>query len=102
MQYKFKEFFYISNLLSLSRIVLVFPIVYLITLDSSEYNLLILGLIFIAALTDILDGYFSRKLNIVTDLGIVLDPIADKIAMAFILFALVVFQDFHPLLGWFV
>jgi len=116
MRYKIKEFFYISNLLSLSRIVLVVPIVYLIALDTPEYNLLILGLIFIAALTDILDGYASRKLNIVTDLGIVLDPIADKITMAIILFALVIFRDFHislvillmyrdlliVIIGWFV
>jgi cardiolipin synthase len=116
MQYKFKEFFYISNLLSLSRIVLVVPIVYLLTLDSSEYNLLIIGLIFIAALTDILDGFLSRKLNIVTELGIVLDPIADKITMAVILFALVIFRDFYislvillmyrdlliVIMGWFV
>ena len=116
MQYKFKEFFYISNLLSLSRIIFIFPIVYLITLDTNEYNLLIVGLIFIAALTDILDGYVSRKLNIVTELGIVLDPIADKITMAVILIALVIFRDFHislvillmyrdlliVIIGWFV
>ena len=95
MQVKFKEFFYISNLISLSRIILMVPIVYLITLDTSEYNMLILGICVIAALTDILDGYVSRKLNMVTDLGIVLDPIADKIAMGFILLALVVFRGFH-------
>lgn len=95
MQYKTREFFYISNLLSLSRIFLIFPIIYLIALDSPDYRWVILGLIFIAALTDIFDGYASRKLNIVTDLGIVLDPIADKITMAAILLALVIYQNFH-------
>ena len=116
MQVKFKEFFYISNMISLSRIILIIPIVYLIILDNAEYNLLILALCVIAALTDILDGYISRKLNMVTELGIVLDPIADKIAMAIILFALVIFRGFHislvillmyrdlliVLIGWFV
>jgi CDP-diacylglycerol--glycerol-3-phosphate 3-phosphatidyltransferase len=95
MQVKFKEFFYISNLISLSRIVLIVPIVYLITLNVTTYNLWILGLCVIAALTDILDGYISRKLNMVTELGIVLDPLADKVAMAVILIALVIYQKFH-------
>jgi CDP-diacylglycerol--glycerol-3-phosphate 3-phosphatidyltransferase len=95
MQVKFKEFFYLSNLISLSRIILIFPIVYLLTLDTPEYNWLILLLIVIAALTDILDGYVSRKMNMITDLGIVLDPLADKLAMAVILIALVIFRKFH-------
>ena len=95
MQVKLKEFFYISNLITFSRIVLIVPIVYLITLDNTDNNLYIMGLCVIAALTDILDGYVSRKLNLVTELGIVFDPIADKIAMAIILIALVVYQKFH-------
>jgi CDP-diacylglycerol--glycerol-3-phosphate 3-phosphatidyltransferase len=78
--------------------------------------MLLLGLCLLAAFTDILDGYVSRKLNMITDLGIVLDPIADKIAMAVILFALVIFRGFHislvillmyrdlliVIIGWFV
>jgi len=95
MQVKLKEFFYFSNLVTLTRIILIFPIVYLIILNTPEYNWYILLLIVIAALTDILDGYISRKLNMVTDLGIVLDPLADKLAMAIILIALVIFRKFH-------
>lgn len=116
MQVKFKEFFYITNLITISRILLIIPIVYLIILDRPQYNLLIFSLCVIAALTDILDGYVSRKLNMITELGIVLDPIADKIVMAVILLALVIFRGFHislvillmyrdimiVLIGWFV
>jgi len=95
MQYQLKEFFYISNILSLSRIILVIPIVYLLSLGSGEYNTLIIILCVVAALTDFLDGYLSRRLKLVTELGIVLDPIADKIAMAAVLIALVFFRNFH-------
>ena len=116
MQYQLKEFFYVSNLLTLSRIILVIPIVYLLSMDTNEYNTVIILLCIIAALTDFLDGYLSRRLKLVTELGIVLDPIADKIAMAAVLIALVYYRNFHIslmiylvcrdflilLIGWFV
>ena len=37
------------------------------------------SIIFLAALTDFLDGYLARKLKVVSSLGTYLDPIADKI-----------------------
>jgi cardiolipin synthase len=45
-------------------------------------------------LSDFLDGYFARKFNQVTELGIVLDPIADKIIMAVGLVMLILYRDF--------
>jgi CDP-diacylglycerol--glycerol-3-phosphate 3-phosphatidyltransferase len=38
----------------------------------------------IAVATDALDGYFARKLNQITELGKILDPIADKVAIGVI------------------
>jgi len=94
MQIKTKEFFYISNLLSISRILLIIPIVWLLSTCDKNYNVTIILLTIIAAITDFLDGYLSRKLNIVTELGIILDPIADKVAMAAILLALIFYREF--------
>ena len=47
------------------------------------------GLFAIAAFTDFLDGHIARKYNMVTDLGKLLDPIADKILVCAALFCVV-------------
>lgn len=76
-----KQLWNISNLLSLSRVVLIIPVCYLLIRDESDDVSLTLSLMVIAALTDYLDGFFARKLNQVTNLGKVLDPLADKICL---------------------
>ena len=47
------------------------------------------ALFLIAVFTDFLDGYIARKTNQVTDLGKLLDPIADKLLVCFALFLIV-------------
>ena len=77
---------FIPNLLSLVRIILAYPILLYFYIE--EY-LVSLGLFLIAALTDALDGFLARTFNWRTDLGKVLDPIADKILVAAALILLV-------------
>ena len=47
-------------------------------------------ILFLATITDYFDGYFARKYNAVSVLGEILDPIADKILILFVLFGLAV------------
>jgi len=48
-----------------------------------------LGLFLVAAVTDFLDGFLARRLEVITPLGQLLDPAADKILMAAALVSLV-------------
>ena len=76
------------NLLTFSRIILASIIFILLT--SPDGYLLALILFFIASITDYLDGYLARKYNAVSQLGEILDPIADKILIVFVLFGLAI------------
>ena len=76
------------NLLTVSRIFLA-TLIFLLLMSPDSY-LFALVLFFIAGITDYLDGYFARKYNAVSQVGEILDPIADKILIIFILFGLAV------------
>lgn len=85
----------ISNSLSILRIILSIPIAYLIFNQQIEYAIF-LGVI--AGLTDFLDGFLARKLNQITDLGKILDPIADKILVSLVVITMLI-NEMLPL--WF-
>ena len=76
------------NILTLSRILLAALIfIFLMSPDTYFWALL---LFFIAGITDYFDGYLARKYNAVSQLGEILDPIADKILVLFVLFGLAI------------
>lgn len=72
----------LPNWLTLFRIFLIpFLVVDLLTkFDGREF--VGLGIFWLAAFTDFLDGYIARKRGQVTRLGILLDPIADKLLIS--------------------
>lgn len=75
-----KEIFTIPNLLSLFRLILipVYVHIYLNAAEPKDYQ--IAGLILAAScLTDMIDGKIARHFNMITTVGKVLDPLADKI-----------------------
>ena len=73
-----KYFIFLPNLLSIIRIYLMYP---LLSFIAEENYLFALYIFMIAAATDGLDGYLARVMNWQTDLGKILDPIADKVLL---------------------
>lgn len=77
------------NQLTLFRIAAV-PIIIILLLFPNRICTFIAAMVFsVAAITDYLDGFYARKRNLVTTLGKVMDPIADKllVSSAFIMMA---------------
>lgn len=70
----------IPNLLSLLRILLipVFLSCYLTAQTPQEY-LIASVILILSGLTDLLDGFIARHFHMITELGKVLDPVADKL-----------------------
>ena len=82
------EILTIPNLLSTIRLVLIPFIVWLYV--CKENYLLALLLVALSALTDVVDGRIARKFNMVSDLGKILDPVADKLTQAALILCLTV------------
>ena len=74
------------NLMTFSRIVLAIIVFLLLAIDS--YLEVALMLFTLASFTDYLDGYLARKYSLTSQLGEILDPVADKILIVFLFFGL--------------
>lgn len=72
----------LPNLLSLFRILIIPLLVYLLTYPDRYFSLLAAALFVVAALTDYFDGYLARRTQSVSDVGKILDPLADKLMVA--------------------
>lgn len=108
-----KEIFNSSNILSTLRLLLAIPFIILFEYwEQPGIKQVIIYLVVFAGITDILDGYLARKLNQITEFGKIIDPLADKIAMAAVLigilsnkllpfyyFILIICRDLLILLG---
>lgn len=81
-----KQLFTIPNLLSLLRLCMI-PLI--IWLYCTQKNYALTGVVLVlSGLTDMVDGYIARRFNMVTDLGKALDPVADKLTQASVMFCL--------------
>lgn len=96
----------IPNALTLLRIFFVPMLVAVLVQDDSVYQIfgfnltndIVALLIFLAAaFTDLLDGYLARRWNQITTVGMLLDPIADKLLISAALISLV---QVHRVPGW--
>lgn len=79
----------LPNLLTLSRIPMMFVIVWLMREDFVGAASLAFALFVAAGITDWLDGFYARKLKLVSNFGILMDALTDKILMLGLMIALV-------------
>lgn len=89
---EFNRIVNIPNAFSALRIVLIPFIIYYLSRENGHTELLVVALLMI--LSDYCDGYFARKLDQITESGKILDPLADKLAIAALAVGLVIYRDF--------
>ena len=99
-----KEIFTIPNLLSLFRLLLI-PVYAGIYLSATEdYQFALAGgILAVSCLTDMVDGKIARRYNMITTLGKVLDPLADKLTQFTLTICLSLkYPVLYPVLALFV
>ena len=99
-----KQLLTIPNLLSLFRLALI-PVYILIYLNAKDFRdfFIAASILAVSCLTDLIDGKIARKFNMVTALGKILDPLADKATQfALILCLSVKYPVLWLLIGCFV
>lgn len=76
------KIFTLSNFISFFRLLMAVPFWILMdNLNSGNTRIIVFSFCLFAAFTDILDGWLARKFNQVSELGKIIDPLADKVAM---------------------
>ncbi len=83
----------LPNFLTLLRIFLLPLLIYLIIDSDSSFNLAILILFIVIALSDYFDGIVARKTNSTSEFGKMLDPIADKLFVVLLIITFI-YNDF--------
>ncbi len=84
---------HIPNILSTFRLILVpiyVGIYFCPMIDHMTAMRIALGIFILAGITDVVDGYLARKYNWISDLGKVLDPLADKMMQCAALICLLI------------
>ena len=88
-----RDFLYVSNILSVFRLFTV-PFIFYFIYNAQWLSAIVCGAV--AVISDLLDGFFARHLKQHTQLGYILDPVADKLALTAGIFALVLSKSEFP------
>lgn len=84
----------IPNLITLGRLLFLIPAAFFLAQPGTAGRLWCLFWLGLAVGSDYFDGYFARKLNQITPLGLILDPLSDKIMAATLVALLIPYRDF--------
>ncbi len=100
----FVDFNTIPNYISIFRLLLAIPFYFLLQNIQTDfyYRYYILTLIFIASASDLLDGFFARKLNQISEFGKIIDPLADKVLIILIVTQLYMLNEIIGLYFWII
>ena len=82
-----------ANYITISRILLIFPVLLLASPEPNPNNWIALVLFVIAGITDHLDGYIARKTGSTSNFGALLDLVADKLLIIITLFYFISFSS---------
>ncbi len=88
----------LPNILTLARIGLAPVIALLPFIEGSTPKIIAFAVFLAAAFSDVIDGWYARRYRIVTDLGKMLDPVADKL-MLFAMLVPIFWITRHPTLA---
>ncbi len=100
MKFKKEELFTIPNILTYIRLISIpffmwMMIAYAIDETATKYIWAGFGIFLFAEITDICDGYIARHFNQISDIGKVLDPIADKVLQCVSMLMLAICGNLH-------
>ena len=95
-----KQIFTIPNLLSLFRLLLipVYVVIYLNATSTTDY-IVSAAILAVSCLTDLVDGYIARQFHMISTVGKILDPLADKFTQFTLIVCLAVR---YPVLYWII
>lgn len=81
MKIRYRELLLLPNLITLFRLFLAIPICYILLnyKEINNFNYILVTFILLAFISDLSDGYVARRTQQITELGKLLDPLADKL-----------------------
>ncbi|MEA2076569.1 MAG: CDP-alcohol phosphatidyltransferase family protein [Candidatus Marinimicrobia bacterium] len=85
------RYFTAANMISMARIVLTIPAIWLFATDRWVWGLIILG---VCVISDWVDGFVARITHEVSDFGKFIDPLADKVVAAAMILLMIIRMDF--------
>ena len=100
MKFKKEELFTIPNILTYIRLIAIPFFVWMMAeyaadKDALKYLWAGIGIFVFAEITDICDGYIARHFNQISDIGKILDPIADKVLQCVAMLMLCICGNLH-------